>query len=109
MLDAGEVVVHFMTVDAREEWGIEALWEGIKRESLRSGMIGESADAGSEKEEVIDVLEDEGNLIEEEEEGDGGEDDFEPIDDSEFEEMERKREEEEDRQEELRIDREGRR
>lgn len=109
MLDAGEVVVHFMTVDAREEWGIEGLWEGIRRESLRSGMIGDSSvDKGGEPEEEIELAEKESeNDIEEQEEE--GEEEFEPIDDSEFEEMERKREEEEDRQEELRIDREERR
>lgn len=36
MLDAGEVVVHVMTSEARTSWGIEQLWEGVGRENQRS-------------------------------------------------------------------------
>jgi ribosomal silencing factor RsfS len=36
MLDAGGVVVHVMTEAARENWGLEGLWEGVRRESVRN-------------------------------------------------------------------------
>lgn len=30
-------MVHVMTEAARENWGIEGLWEGVRRESERQG------------------------------------------------------------------------
>lgn len=40
MLDAGNVVVHVMTSDAREHWGIEELWRGVERETAKIGKLG---------------------------------------------------------------------
>ncbi|KAL8284172.1 hypothetical protein RQP46_004921 [Phenoliferia psychrophenolica] len=40
MLDAGNVVVHVMTRDAREHWGIEELWRGVERETAKIGKLG---------------------------------------------------------------------
>lgn len=70
MLDAGSIVVHVMTVEARENWGIETLWEGVKRESERQGrdssLSSSSSYSGSDKSrEVKEVLE----KVEEEDEG----------------------------------------
>ncbi|KAM0788416.1 hypothetical protein ACM66B_001553 [Microbotryomycetes sp. NB124-2] len=33
MLDAGDVVVHVMTLDARETWDIEMLWKRVERDT----------------------------------------------------------------------------
>lgn len=35
MLDAGDVVVHVMTADARDNWAIEKLWENVERDTKR--------------------------------------------------------------------------
>ncbi|KAK4051820.1 hypothetical protein OIV83_002525 [Microbotryomycetes sp. JL201] len=36
MLDAGDVVVHVMTLDARETWDIETLWKRVEKDSKSS-------------------------------------------------------------------------
>lgn len=50
MLDAGNVVVHVMTEEARESWGIEEMWRKIKvegekeRDIVRKMLEGEEVD-----------------------------------------------------------------
>ncbi|KAK4058454.1 hypothetical protein OIO90_000613 [Microbotryomycetes sp. JL221] len=39
MLDAGDVVVHVMTADARELWDIETLWQKVQKDSNRTMTV----------------------------------------------------------------------
>ncbi|SGY16545.1 BQ5605_C012g06902 [Microbotryum silenes-dioicae] len=49
MVDAGDLVVHVMTADAREVWGIEGLWEAVGRDNQRQQEKYEAEQGGGQK------------------------------------------------------------
>ncbi|SCV67671.1 BQ2448_5282 [Microbotryum intermedium] len=49
MVDAGDLVVHVMTAEAREVWGIEGLWEAVGRDNQRQQERFEAEQDGVEK------------------------------------------------------------
>lgn len=48
MLDAGRTVVHIMTLEARQNWGIEKMWDTVRRSNERSALSEVQEDGGSD-------------------------------------------------------------